>query len=97
MTNYFRKAKEHGVQWQLNTSYHLTCTSGRVAAQFNRHGNCATATIDTVVLSKFQAACISKITIELTPFLPCGLMSETKYIGECCGCFTPMTSNAAAL
>jgi len=21
MTNYFRKAKEHGIQWQLNRSY----------------------------------------------------------------------------
>ena len=66
MTNYFCKAKEHGVQWQLNRSYRLTCTSGRVAAQFNRHGNCATATVDTVVLRKFQAACVSKITVELT-------------------------------
>ena len=45
------------------------------------------ATVDTVVLCKLQAACISKITIELTTFLPCSLMSKTKYIGECCGCF----------
>jgi len=66
MTNYFRKAKEHGVQWQLNGSYRLTCTPGHVAAQFNRYGNCATATVDTVVLRKFQAACVSKITVELT-------------------------------
>jgi len=57
MTNYFRKAKEHGVQWQLSRSCRLTCTSGRVAAQFHRHGNCTT-------------------------------VSKTKYIGECCGCFT---------
>ena len=66
MTNYFRKAKEHGVQWQLNRSYSLTCTPSHVAAQFNQHGNCATAKVDTVVLGKFQAACISKITVELT-------------------------------
>ena len=65
MTNYFRKAKEHGVQWQLNGSYRLTCTSSRVAAQFNQHGNCATVTVDTVVFGKFQAACVSKITVEL--------------------------------
>ena len=26
VTKYFRKAKEHIVQWQLNTSYHLTFT-----------------------------------------------------------------------
>ena len=63
MTNYFCKAKEHGIQWQLNRSYRLTCTSDRVSAQFNQHGNCATVTVDTVVLRKFQAACISKITI----------------------------------
>jgi len=31
---------------------------------------------------KFQAACIS------TTFLPCILMNETEYNGECCGCFT---------
>ena len=88
MTNYFCKAKEHSIQWPLNRSYRLTCTSGRIAAQFNWHGNCTTATVDTVVLRKFQGACISKITVELTTFLPCGLMSETKYIGECCRCFT---------
>ena len=88
MTNYFRKAKEHGIQWQLKRSYSLTYSSGRVAAQFNRHGNCATATVDTVVLRKFQAACVSKITVELTTFLPGSLMSETKYNGECCECFT---------
>ena len=64
------------------------CTSGHVAAQFNRHGNYATVTVDTVVLCKFQAACVSKITVEVTTFLSCGLMSKMKYIGECCGCFT---------
>ena len=88
MTNYFHKAKEHSIQWQLNRSYSLTYSSGRVAAQFNRHDNCATATVDTVVLRKFQAACVSKITVELPTFLPRSLMSETKYNGECCECFT---------
>ena len=85
MTNYFRKAKEHGVQWQLNRRYSLTCTPGHVAAQFNRHGNCATAKVDAVVLGKCQAACV---TVALTSFLPCSLMSEMEYNGECCGCFT---------
>jgi len=66
MTNYFRKAKEHGAQWQLNRSYSLTCTPGHVAAQFNQHANCATAKVDTVVLGKCQAACVSKSTVELT-------------------------------
>jgi len=83
-----RKAKEHGVQWQLNRSYCLTCTPGHEDAQFNRHGNCATAKVDTVVLGECQAACVSKITVELTTFLPCSLTSETEYNGECCGCFT---------
>ena len=45
VTEYFRVAKEHGVQWQLNGNYCLTCTPGRVAARSNRHGNCATATV----------------------------------------------------
>ena len=31
---------KHGVQWQLNTSYRLTCTPGCIAAHFNWHGNC---------------------------------------------------------
>ena len=31
------------------------------------HGNCATATVNTVVLRKFRTACISKITVEI-PF-----------------------------
>ena len=78
MTNYFRKAKEHGIQWQLNRSYCLTCTLGHVAAQFDWHGNCATVTVDTVVLGKCQAVCVSKITVELITFLPCTLMSETE-------------------
>ena len=82
MTNYFRKAKEHGIQWQLNRSYSLTYSSGRAAAQFNWYGNCTTATVDTVVLGKFQAACVSKITVELTTFLPCIPMDETEYNGD---------------
>jgi len=88
MANYFRKAKEHSIQWQLNRSYSLTCTPGRVAAQFNQHGDCTTVTVDTVILGKFQAACVPKITVELTTFSPCSLMSKTEYNGECCGCFT---------
>jgi len=40
-------------------------------------------TVDTVVLGKFQAASVSKITVELTTFFPCTLMSKTKYDGEC--------------
>ena len=75
MTEYFRMAKEHGVQWQLNGNYCLTCIPGRVAARSNRHGNCATATVDTVVLRKFQAA---KIAVEMTNFLPYSLTKETE-------------------
>jgi len=37
-------------------------------------------TIDTVVLSKFQAACISEITVEDATFLLCSLI---KYNGGC--------------
>ena len=47
-----------------------------------QHGNCATVKVDTVVLGKLQAACISKITVELTIFLSCILMNETEYIME---------------
>ena len=78
MTNYFHQVKEHGIQWQLNRSYSLTCTPGHVAAQFNWHGSCATANVDTVVLGKFQAACVSKITVELTTCLVV-LMCEMEY------------------
>jgi len=80
MTNYFCMAEEHSVQWQLNRSYSLTCTPGHVAAQFNWHGNCATATVDTVVLGKCQPACVSKITVELTTLLPCSLIYERNGI-----------------
>jgi len=66
VTKYFRKAKEHGVQWQLNRSYCLICTPGCIAAQSNGHGNRATVTVDIVILEKFQVACVSKITVELT-------------------------------
>ena len=51
----------------------------RVAARSNRHGNCATVIVDTVVLRKFRAACVSEITVEITAFLPCSLMRETEY------------------
>ena len=92
-------AKEHGVQWQLNGNYMycLACISGRVAARSNRHGNCATATIDTVVLRKFRAACVSKITVEITTFVPYSLMRETEYNGGRFGCLWPATSIATAL
>ena len=70
VTEYFCQAKEHGIQWQLNRSYCLTCTPGHVAAQFDHHGN-------TVVLGKFQAACVSEITVELTNY----------FLALYCGCF----------
>ena len=63
-------------------------------AQFNRHGNCATATVDTEVLDKFQAACVSKITVELPPFLPCILMNIMEGVA---GVLHLVMSNAAAL
>jgi len=63
-------------------------------AQFNRHGNCATATVDTEVLDKFQAACVSKTTVELPTFLPCILMNIME--GDACVLHLVM-SNAAAL
>ena len=82
------KQKEYRAQWQLNRRYRFTCTPGRIAAQYNRHGNCATVTVDTVVLGKFQAACVSKITGELTTFLPCVPMDETEYNRGGCRSFT---------
>ena len=88
MTNYFCKAKEHGVQWQLNRSYRLTCTSGCVAAQFNQHGNCATAIVDTVVLVSSQLRAFLNHCRTYYFLALSSLMSEAKYIGECCGCFT---------
>ena len=91
MTNYFYKAKEHGIQWQLNRSCSLTCNPD---AQFNRHGNCATAKVDTVELGKCQAACIFRITVELTIFLPCSLMNIMESVADV---LRPETSNTAAL
>ena len=44
--------------------------------------------VDTVVLRKFRAACVSEITVEITAFLPCSLMRETEYNGGRFGCFT---------
>ena len=63
------RQKEYRIQWQLNRSYHFTCTPDCIVAQFDQHGNCTTATVDTVVLGMFQAVCISEITVELTTFL----------------------------
>ena len=37
-----------------------------IAAQFNRHGNCATATVDILIAGKFQVACVYKITVKPT-------------------------------
>ena len=94
MTKYFHKAKERGVQRQPNRSCHLTCNPGYVAAQFSRHGNCTTVAVDTVVLSKLQVACVSKITVELATFFPCILTTEMEYNSGCfvacdikCSCF----------
>ena len=86
MTEYFR-----------GVNYCLTCTPGRVAARCNRHGNCTTATVDTVVLRKFRAACVSKITVEITTFLPRNLMKETGYNRGRLVVLWPVTSNATAL
>ena len=94
VTNFFHKAKEHRVQWQLNKSYCLTCTPGHVAAQSNQHGNRATVTVDIVILDKFQAAYVSKITVELTTFLPCSLKNKTECNG---GVVLQPMSNAAGL
>ena len=44
--------------------------------------------VDTVVLRKFRAACVSEITVEITAFLPCSLMRESEYNGGRFGCFT---------
>ena len=75
----------------------LTCTPGHVAAQFNRHGNCATATVDTVVLRKFQAACVSKITVELTISCLAVLWAKRSISESVADVLRPVTSNAAAL
>ena len=90
LVHYNRAVAKDGVQWQLNGNYCLTCIPGRVAARSNRHGNCATATVNTVVLRKFQAACVSKIidSEESTTFLPYSLMRETECNGGCFVCFT---------
>ena len=55
-----KQKNKRGVQWQLNRSYCLTCTPGCIAAQFNRHGNCTTTIVDTLILSTFQATCCSR-------------------------------------
>ena len=62
------------------------------------HGNCTTATVDTVALRKFRAICASKITVEITAFLPCSLMKEMEYNTEDVSIVLRLvTSNAAAL
>ena len=78
--------------------YCFTCTLGCLAAQFNRHGNCATATVDTKALGKFQAACVSQITVDLTTLLSCILTSKMKYYHNtgCC-VFLALMPNAATL
>jgi len=40
-------------------NYSFTCTASHVAAQFNQHGNCATAEVDTVVLGKCLDECMT--------------------------------------
>jgi len=51
---------------------------GHVTAQFNLHGNCATATVDTVNCLTFQ--------VERTTFLLYILTNETNR--RCCRCST---------
>ena len=46
-----QKNAKFNVQWQLSRNY---CPPGHIAAQFSWHGNCTTATVDTVVVGKFQ-------------------------------------------
>ena len=73
MTKYSARQQQQQkkrVQWLLNKNYSLTCTPGPIAAQFNQHDNCTTVTTEI-------AACVSKITIELTTLLACGLMNGT--------------------
>ena len=71
-------------EWKLLTHLH---SRSRIAARSNRHGNCTTATVHTVVLRKFRAACVSKITVEITTSCH-SLMKETDYNGRRFGCFT---------
>jgi len=49
VTKYFHKAKEHGVQRQVNGHYCLTCNQGHIATQFNWHGNRAIAKVDILM------------------------------------------------
>ena len=68
-----------------------SCTPGPIATQFNHHGNCATVTVDTVVLGKFQAACVSEITVELTTvyfFCLAVLWAKRNITEHVCSCFT---------
>ena len=87
--------KAYRVQWQLNRNYGFTCTPGCVAAQFNRHGSCAIVTVDTVVPGKFQAACVSKITVELSCLAV--LWVKQNIMESVADVLWPVISNAAAL
>ena len=78
----------------MNKSYHLTCTPGHVATQFNRHGNCSGVIVDTTLLGKFWAACIS---VELTTFLPAFLRMKRNIVEGVADILRPMMSNAGAL
>jgi len=66
-------------------------------SRFNWHGHCTTGTVDTV-LGKFHAACVSKITVELTTFLPFMCMNKTIIIMEdVADLLWTIMSNAATL
>ena len=96
MTSYFHKAKEHGIQGQLNRRYCITYTPGHVAVQFNQHGNCTISTVATLMLGMFQVVFISKISVELTTFLL--NLQSYKWNGIIMeGVLQPVSSNAATL
>ena len=67
MTKYFHKAKEHGVQWQVNRHYCLTCNPGHIAAQFNWHGNRALAKVD-ILMSVSSKLCVFTRSLYNLPF-----------------------------
>ena len=84
-TKYFRMARrtQSSMAAEQKHSSHLL----RSHPVYYQHDNCTTATLDTVILGKFRAACVSKITVELTTFLPCIPVEETECNGSCCGSF----------
>jgi len=93
---YFHKAKEHWVKWQLHRSYCLTYTPGRIATQFNWHGNeIQRQTVNTEVLSKFRDTCSSMHC--RTYFLLTNKMENMEYNGGCYDALRPVTPSAAAL